>query len=185
MVVSDTALSRGAIAIRSRWSDRQRSVPPAAGPAGHSTSDFGSEGAHRAAPRLISYNWDGHGVGGFAKVSRLQLALSSPSHKSVLARLWRLCRRHNPEVVSPRQPSALWRLRRRHNPEIVSQPPRLSLSQYIRLWVLPASAVLTRATPSSLAWVATPLAPARSLPPPGPQVAHNIKQGRALGAVLT
>ncbi len=35
MVASDTALSRGAIAIRSRWSDRQRSVRPPSVPALH------------------------------------------------------------------------------------------------------------------------------------------------------
>ena len=63
--------------------------------------------------------------------------------------------------------------------------PRLSSAlQHIGLRVLPASAVLTRATPPSLAWVATPLALARSLLPPGPHRALSITQGRALGAVL-
>jgi hypothetical protein len=57
------------------------------------------------------------------KISRLQLALPSPSRESGLARLRRLCHRHNPEIAS--QPSGVWPSnlhRRRRSPR-----PRLSL----------------------------------------------------------
>ena len=49
MMVSDSPLSRGAIATRSRWSDRQRSVPTAVGP-GTPHPRSGPRGLTRAAP---------------------------------------------------------------------------------------------------------------------------------------
>ena len=48
MMVSDSPLSRGAIATRSRWSDRQRSVPTAVGP-GTPHPRSGPRGLTRAA----------------------------------------------------------------------------------------------------------------------------------------
>jgi hypothetical protein len=121
----------------------------------------------------------------FRKISRPQLALSSPSRESGLARLWRSCRRHNPEIAS--HPSDVWPSNLHHRRR--SPRPRLSLGslcpQYIRLCVLPASAVLTRATPPTLAWVATPLALARSLLPPGHiRTQHNTRARSRRGIMM-
>ena len=62
MMVSDSPLSRGAIATRSRWSDRQRSVPTAVGP-GTPHPRSGPRGLTRAAPLLISTHLQTEGRG--------------------------------------------------------------------------------------------------------------------------